>query len=450
VLTTPPVRLFATSHGIDLTTVAPTGKHGQITRADVEGALARATSAPPTVAPVPSAGPTRFAGVELADWESGPLEERIALRGATRAMAEAMVRSKFTAPHAAAWLRVDATKTVELVAALRERSPSPRCDSRPSPSSRWRSVTRPATDPGINAALDESSSDVVVRRSVALGIAAATPRGLLVPNITGADRLSLREMASALAQLVATARAGTTTPQAMLNTTMTITNVGPFGIDGAMAILPGTLVILAVGQISAQPWVVENKVVVRRVVELSLSFDHRIIDGALASAALAHVGVTCAIPLRRCSLAEGYPEAMSALDYIDLERYPVDDLNSSTAQAVIARAREQIAEIGAAELTGFVHPNGVAALVEDAESLAPRAHPSGGVGTAYLELPLADWPRGTPVRRGCPTPCAPLVTTSFPQLAATSDLPGARGVRPSLRPASNRGPLYHYADPCGR
>jgi pyruvate dehydrogenase E2 component (dihydrolipoamide acetyltransferase) len=146
-------------------------------------------------------------------------------------------------------------------------------------------------NPGINSAFDEAAGEVVVRRRIALGIAAATDRGLIVPNIKGADQLDLVAMARALDALVATARAGTTTPADMLGTTLTITNVGPFGIDGAVAILPpGTSAIVAVGRIAPKPWVVDGAVVARQVVELTVTFDHRLVDGALASTFLRDLG----------------------------------------------------------------------------------------------------------------------------------------------------------------
>jgi len=145
--------------------------------------------------------------------------------------------------------------------------------------------------PGINSYVDDAANEVVVMRNVNLGFAADTPRGLVVPNVKSADQLDLRGMAVALAELIEKARAGTLSPADMAGTTMTITNVGPFGIDTAVAILPpGTGAILCVGQIAKAPWVVNDEIVVRQVVEISMTFDHRQIDGALASAVLAHVG----------------------------------------------------------------------------------------------------------------------------------------------------------------
>ncbi len=284
---TPPVRLYAKRHGVDISTLSGTGRDGLITRSDVDKALSPGSgvavqSAPPTS--------TRFVGHELASWESGPKEERIVVRGVLKSMAEAMVRSAFTAPHAAAWVRFDATRSVELLASLKSR---PSLDGvRITPLTLIAMALCDAARhyPGINSSFDDEHGEVIVRRSVNLGIAADTPRGLIVPNIRGADTLNIVSMANALSTLVQKARAGTTTPNEMMHTTLTITNVGPFGIDGAMPILPpGTSVILAVGQIAKAPWVVDDEVVVRQVMEIALSFDHRLIDGALASRALRHV-----------------------------------------------------------------------------------------------------------------------------------------------------------------
>ena len=291
---TPPVRLYAKQHGIDLTAVAGTGRDGLITRDDVE----RALSGAPTAAPAPArglapSGPTtssRFVGRDIESWSSGPKEERIPVKGVLRSMAEAMVQSAFSAPHAAVWVRLDATKTMELLASLKKQ-PSLQ-DVRLSPLTIVAMALCDAARhyPGLNSSFDAAAGEVVVRRSVNLGIAADTPRGLIVPNIKGADQLDLVSMAQALNVLVDKARNGTTTPNEMIGTTLTITNVGPFGVDAAMPILPpGTGAILAVGQIAKAPWVVNDEVVVRQVCEIAMSFDHRQIDGALASRVLGHV-----------------------------------------------------------------------------------------------------------------------------------------------------------------
>ncbi len=285
---TPPVRLYAKQHGIDLTTIAGTGRDGVITRADVERAGTPGATRPVARGSMTS---TRFVGHDLAPWDSGPKEERIAVRGVLRAMSDAMVQSAFTAPHAAAWVKVDATRTVELLASLRGRPSLEGVRISPLTIVALALCDAARTFPGINSSFDSANAEVIVRRSVNLGIAADTPRGLVVPNIKGADTLDLVGMARAITALVDKARAGTTTPNEMLHTTLTITNVGPFGIDGAMPILPpGTSAILAVGQLVKAPWVHNDQVVVRDVVEIALSFDHRLIDGALASNVLAHVG----------------------------------------------------------------------------------------------------------------------------------------------------------------
>jgi 2-oxoisovalerate dehydrogenase E2 component (dihydrolipoyl transacylase) len=289
---TPPVRLYAKQHGVDLATVAGTGRDGLITRDDVERALSGAPVVAPARGPAPS-GPTttsRFVGRDIESWSTGPKEERIPVKGVLRSMAEAMVQSAFSAPHAAVWVRLDATKTMELLASLKKQSSLQ--DVRLSPLTIVAMALCDAARhyPGVNSSFDTAAGEVVVRRSVNLGIAADTPRGLIVPNIKGADQLDLVSMAQALNVLVDKARNGTTTPNEMIGTTLTITNVGPFGVDAAMPILPpGTGAILAIGQIAKAPWVVNDEVVVRQVCEIAMAFDHRQIDGALASRVLGHV-----------------------------------------------------------------------------------------------------------------------------------------------------------------
>jgi 2-oxoisovalerate dehydrogenase E2 component (dihydrolipoyl transacylase) len=289
---TPPVRLYAKQHGVDLATVAGTGRDGLITREDVERALSGAPVAAPARGPAPS-GPTtpsHFVGRDIDSWSTGAKEERIPVKGVLRSMSEAMVQSAFSAPHAAVWVRLDATKTMELLTSLKKQ-PSLQ-DVRLSPLTIVAMALCDAARhyPGLNSSFDSAAGEVVVRRSVNLGIAADTPRGLIVPNIKGADQLDLVTMAQALNVLVEKARNGTTTPNEMIGTTLTITNVGPFGVDAAMPILPpGTGAILAIGQIAKAPWVVDDEVVVRQVCEIAMSFDHRQIDGALASRVLGHV-----------------------------------------------------------------------------------------------------------------------------------------------------------------
>ncbi len=291
---TPPVRLYAKQNGVSIESLHGTGRDGLITRDDVARAL---SGAPVTTTPVrtsaPVTGPTttsHFVGRDIDSWSTGAKDERIPVKGVLRAMSDAMVQSAFSAPHAAVWMRLDATKTIELLASLKQRANFH--DVRLSPLT---IVALALTDaarhfPGLNSSFDAGAGEVVVRRYVNLGIAADTPRGLIVPNIKDADQLDLVGMAQALNVLVEKARAGTTTPNEMIGTTLTITNVGPFGVDAAMPILPpGTGAILAVGQMGKAPWVVNDEVVVRNVAEIALAFDHRQIDGALASRVLSHV-----------------------------------------------------------------------------------------------------------------------------------------------------------------
>jgi pyruvate dehydrogenase E2 component (dihydrolipoamide acetyltransferase) len=290
---TPPVRLYAKQHGLDISSLSGTGRDGLITRSDVEQALSGTPSAPARVS-APITGPnttSRFVGRELESWSTGPKEERIPVKGVLRSMAEAMVQSAFTQPRAAVWVRVDATKTMDLLASLKTQPNLAGVRLSPLTIVALAVCDAARHFPGINSSFDSSTNEVIVRRSVNLGIAADTPRGLIVPNIKGADQLDLVGMAAALTVLVEKARQGTTTPNEMIGTTLSITNVGPFGVDAAIPILPpGTGAILAVGQIAKAPWVVDDEVVVRQVVELAMAFDHRQVDGAMASAVLAHIG----------------------------------------------------------------------------------------------------------------------------------------------------------------
>ncbi len=290
---TPPVRLYAKQHGLDIATLSGTGRDGLITRSDVDQALAGTSSTPARVS-APITGPnttSRFVGRDLESWSSGPKEERIPVKGVLRSMAEAMVQSAFTQPRAAVWVRVDATRTMDLLSSLKTQPNLAGVRLSPLTIVALALCDAARHFPGINSSFDAAANEVVVRRTVNLGIAADTPRGLIVPNIKGADQLDLVGMAGALTVLVDKARQGTTTPNEMIGTTLSITNVGPFGVDAAIPILPpGTGAILAVGQIAKAPWVVDDEVVVRQVVELAMAFDHRQVDGAMASAVLAHIG----------------------------------------------------------------------------------------------------------------------------------------------------------------
>jgi pyruvate dehydrogenase E2 component (dihydrolipoamide acetyltransferase) len=293
VRTTPPVRLLAKQWGVDLETVTGTGRDGLVTREDVERAH-QATSTTPsarnTAEFASSSSTSRFVGREIASWSNGAREERIAVKGVLRAMADAMVQSSTQQPQAVVWVRVDVSKTMELLSSLKAHPNFAGVRLSPLTFVALALCDAARHYPGINSSFDTQANEVVVRRYVNLGIAADTPRGLVVPNIKDADQLDLRGMALALSTLIARARQGTSTPADMLGATLSITNVGPFKVDAAMAILPpGTGAILCVGHIAKAPWVLDGELCVRDVVELSMTFDHRQIDGALASQVLAHI-----------------------------------------------------------------------------------------------------------------------------------------------------------------
>lgn len=274
----PPVRLLARQLGIPLDSVDGTGDRGLITRADLER-VAGATTAGST--PLPS------------DDES----TLIPVTGVRKLTAKAMVDSAFTAPHATVFLQVDVTPTIELLERLRGQA-----RFRGSRLTFLTAVARAVClalgeDPSVNARWEEGG--IRRFRHVNLGIAAATPRGLLVPVIPAADSLGFRELDDALTELVQTARSGATPAAAMTGGTFTITNVGVFGVEGGTPILAdGQAGILAVGAVARRPWEYQGEIALRSVVTLSLSFDHRVVDGAEGSRLLAAIAGLLADPAR--------------------------------------------------------------------------------------------------------------------------------------------------------
>lgn len=279
-LAKPPVRKLARDLGVDLSTCPGSGPGGVVTRADVEAAAG--TSVGPVVSTAPSA-------------PAGDREYREPIKGVRKMMGAAMVASAFTSPHVTEWVTVDVTRTSQFVQRLRARSEFR--DVKVSPllvlaAATMRAIRR---TPVINSTWDEAAQEVVFKRYVNLGIAAATPRGLVVPNVKDADSMSLLELAGALADLTAVARDGRTQPADMAGGTFTITNVGVFGIDGGTPIInPGESAILCFGATKRQPWVVtddagQEALEIRDVCTLSLSFDHRHVDGESGSRFLADV-----------------------------------------------------------------------------------------------------------------------------------------------------------------
>ncbi|RJK94224.1 dihydrolipoamide acetyltransferase family protein [Vallicoccus soli] len=290
VLAKPPVRRLAKELGVDLATVDPTGPGRVVTRADVEAAAAAAAPGRDHAAPGRDhADPGRDHAVPGRDHAPAGAV-RIPVKGVRKATARAMVASAFTAPHVTEWVEVDVTRTLKLVRRLKEDPALAGLRVGPLLLVARAFVLALRRHPEANASWDEDAQEIVLHPAVHLGIAAATPRGLVVPNVKGADALALPDLARALDELVRTARAGRTQPADLQGGTATITNVGVFGVDGGTPILnPGESVILAVGAVREKPWVHKGRVRPRSVLQLSLSFDHRLVDGELGSKLLADV-----------------------------------------------------------------------------------------------------------------------------------------------------------------
>jgi 2-oxoisovalerate dehydrogenase E2 component (dihydrolipoyl transacylase) len=297
-LAKPPVRRLARDLGIDLTGLTGSGPEGSVTREDVQKAVCAATdrSIPRSVAE-PTVGPQPVA--ELSPAGPGSAEERIPVRGVRKHTAAAMVASAFSAPHVTEFLQVDVTETMAAVRRARELAEFAGVRVSPLLFVAKALLVAVRRHPMINSSWDEAAQEIVVKRPVNLGIAVAAERGLLVPNVKGADALALADLARAIDAMASTARAGKATPEDLAGGTITITNVGVFGVDaGTPILLPGEAAILAFGQVRDLPWVVDGALAVRKVTTLSLSFDHRIVDGELGSAVLRDVGSMLEDPVR--------------------------------------------------------------------------------------------------------------------------------------------------------
>ena len=275
--------------GVDLANLTGTGPDGSITRDDVQQAAALAEVRP-------AAG----RGLEVSSARAGgPREERIPIRGVRKHTAAAVASSAFTAPHVTEFLQIDITET--MAATTRLRALPEFADLRVSPLLLVARalIVAVGRNPMINSSWDEAAQEIVVKHYINLGIAAATDRGLVVPNVKDAQALTLPDLAAALGRLAETARAGKATPADLSGGTISITNVGVFGVDTGTPILPvGEAAILAFGQVKDAPWVVDGELAVRKVCTLSLSFDHRLVDGDLGSAVLRDVGAMLTDPLR--------------------------------------------------------------------------------------------------------------------------------------------------------
>ncbi|WP_298752684.1 dihydrolipoamide acetyltransferase family protein [uncultured Serinicoccus sp.] len=342
----PPVRKYAKDRGVDINEVDAAGPTGIVRRSDIDAFLegGAAPTTPPGVADGSSTTPpgaadgsssTRpgaadgslateatgrageAAGVAgRAAYQrpvfdrSGEREERTDVKGVRKMTAQAMVGSAFTAPHVTEFVTVDVTRTMELIDRLKADRSSGLADLRINPLLVLAKAMTVAVrrNPGMNAVWDEDAQQIVQRNYVNLGIAAATPRGLVVPNIKDADLMDLRQLAEAMTDLVATAKAGRTQPADMSGGTITITNVGVFGIDtGTPIINPGESAIVCFGAVRRMPWVVgegeQERIEPRWVTQLAVSFDHRLIDGELGSMFLADLAALLEDPARALAWA---------------------------------------------------------------------------------------------------------------------------------------------------
>lgn len=291
----PPIRFLAKQHGIDLTTVHPTGVHGEVTRDDILEIVGSASKTQPS---------DNDADIASTDIPTvGVHETRTPIKGVRKHTAAAMVSSAFTAPHVTEFVTVDVTPMLELLDTLRASKHF--VDVRLTPLALVAKALLIAlrNNPSLNSAWDEQTQEIVTKHYVNLGIAAATPRGLMVPNIKNAHTLGLRDLAIELANLTRTAKDGKTGSADLSRGTITITNVGVFGVDAGTPILnPGEAAILCFGAVRKQPWEFEGGIALRSVTTLSLSFDHRLVDGEQGSRFLADVGRFLADPLNFIAL----------------------------------------------------------------------------------------------------------------------------------------------------
>lgn len=285
VLAKPPVRKLAKELGVDLTTVNPSGPGGLVTREDVEQRAKQTT--PQSLATYATDDqPWLQSGYS----KDGGRSTRVPVKSVRKRTAEAVATSAFTAPHVTVFHTVDVTATMDLVAKLKADRDFADVKVTPLLIVAKALLLAARRHPEINASWDEPSREIVYKHYVNLGIAAATPRGLIVPNIKDAHRLPLHALAVELMQLTADARVSKTPPSAFSDGTITITNVGALGIDTGTPILnPGEAAILAFGAIRQMPWVHNGEIQIRWVTNLALSFDHRLVDGELGARVLADV-----------------------------------------------------------------------------------------------------------------------------------------------------------------
>lgn len=272
IIAKPPIRKLAKDLGVDLASVQATGLAGEILREDVIRHAGQATV---------------FRNLETPKWPENR-EDRIPVKGVRKAIAQAMVKSMFEAPHVSVFVDVDATRTMDFVKRLKASPDFAGIKVSPLLVMAKAMIWAVQRNPTVNSTWTDS--EIIVHHFVNFGVAAATPRGLIVPNIKEAHTLSLRDLALALEKLTLTAREGKTTLEDMSGGTITITNLGSFGVDTGTPILnPGEVTIVALGTIKPKPWVVDGEVRARMVTTVAASFDHRVVDGDVASKFVADV-----------------------------------------------------------------------------------------------------------------------------------------------------------------
>jgi 2-oxoisovalerate dehydrogenase E2 component (dihydrolipoyl transacylase) len=270
----PLVRKEARDAGVDLTSLVGTGPEGVVSRRDVRQAIAERSRRQPQAAS-PDAGVGTGAG-----------ERRIPLRGARRAAADKLSRSRREIPEATVWVDVDATALVETRRALNAADPK-RPVSLLALLARF-TILGLRRYPELNARIEQD--EIVVPERVNLGFAAQTDHGLVVPVVHDAHRLTTRDLSARLAERTAAARERRLAPADLADGTFTVNNYGVFGVDGSAAIINHPEVaILGMGRVIDRPWVVEGQLTVRKITELTLAFDHRVGDGGMAGGFLRYV-----------------------------------------------------------------------------------------------------------------------------------------------------------------
>lgn len=279
VIAKPPIRKLAKDLGVSLESVSGSGIGGEVLRDDVIRHAGQATV---------------FKNLETPQWPENR-EDRIPVKGVRKAIAQAMVKSMFSAPHVSVFVDVDATRTMDFVKRLKASPDFAGIKVSPLLVMVKAMIWAVQRNPTVNSTWTEE--DIIVHHFVNMGVAAATPRGLIVPNVKEAQTLSLRDLAMALEKLTVTAREGKTTPEEMSGGTITITNLGSFGVDTGTPILnPGEVTIVALGTIKPKPWVVNGEIRARMVTTVAASFDHRVVDGDVASKFVADVAAVMEEP----------------------------------------------------------------------------------------------------------------------------------------------------------